>query len=70
MSVPQQRQCVLRDHEFFIGRHDVDRNAAVRAGYPRGMARILDRIKRHTEPFQPFRNPRSDCLRNFHRYRR
>ena len=35
MPVPQQRQCVLRDHELFIGRHDVDRNSAARARYPR-----------------------------------
>ena len=35
---------MLRDHEFLVGRHHVDRDRAAGAGYPRGVARILGRI--------------------------
>ena len=61
MPAPQQRQCVLRNHQLFIGRHDVDGNAAVRAGYPRSVTGVLNRIKRHAEPFEPFRDPCPDA---------
>ena len=66
MSIPQQRQCVLRNHQLFIGWHDVDGDAASRARYPQRVLGIACRIERYSEPFEPLRNPRQSfrrCLR-------
>src|SRR5258705_13141849 len=48
--VQQQRQCMLRDHQFFVGRYDVDRNTAVGTGYQARVAGILGLVERHTKP--------------------
>ena len=57
MPIPQQRQCVLGNHEFFIGRHDVDRDLAIRARDPPRVTGVLGRVERHPEPLEPLRNP-------------
>src|SRR3984893_7977705 len=41
----QQRQCVARDHQFLVGRNDINRNSAVPPRYPHGMRRIRRRIE-------------------------
>ena len=65
MLIPQQGQCVLRNHTFFIGRHDIDRNFAVRAGYKRAVARVLDRIKRALQAIRAVPKSSPECQRNF-----
>ena len=61
MSIRQQRQCMLRNHQLFIGWHDVDGDAASRARYPQRVPGIAFRIERYPEPFQPLRNPRPNA---------
>ena len=60
MPVPQQGQGVLCNHQLFVGRHDVDWDAAVGARNPRSVTGILDRINGHSEPFEPLGDPRPD----------
>ena len=49
------------NHEFFIGRHDIDRNLAVRARYPKAVASVLDRVEGYPQPFEPLRDPRPNA---------
>ena len=51
---------MLRDHQLFIGRHDVEGNAAVSARDPRGMTGVLKRIS-DAPAIQPLRDPCPDA---------
>src|ERR1700759_1279095 len=63
--VQQQGQGVLRDHQFPVRRHDVDRNAAVGAGYQSRVTGILGWVERYTKPSQLIGDPRPDTSRVF-----
>src|SRR5258708_596056 len=63
--VQQQRQCMLSDHQFLVGRYDVDRNTAVGTGYQVRVARILSWVERNTKPPQLIGDARPDTHRVF-----
>src|SRR5262245_11229221 len=46
----KEAQCVLCDHQLFVGWYDIDRNAAVLARYQRLSRGIGVRIKRDSKP--------------------
>src|ERR1700726_1572142 len=56
---------MLRDHLLLVGRYDVDRNAAVGAGYQSRVTGILGWVERHTKPSQLIGDPRPDTYRVF-----
>ena len=64
MPIPQQRQCVLGNHEF-ISRHDVDRDLAIRARDPPRVTGVLGRVERHPEPLEPLGKPCPNADRIF-----
>src|SRR5712671_5085643 len=63
--VQQQRQCMLRDHQFLVGWYDVDRNKAVGTGYQARVAGICSWIERRTKPGQLRDDLRPDTRRVF-----
>jgi hypothetical protein len=64
VPIPQQRQCVLGNHEF-ISRHDVDRDLAIRARDPPRVTGVLGRVERHPEPLEPLGKPCPNADRIF-----
>ena len=48
------------DGRTYAGRYDVDGNTAIRPRYLHRMAGVACGIERHTEPFEPLRNPCPD----------
>jgi hypothetical protein len=49
-AVCQECQCMARDHEFLIGRNDVEADATVSRGNRRSGCRIGLRIERASKP--------------------
>ena len=47
-----ERQRVLGDHQFLVGRDDSDRHAAVRGGNARSAGRVRLLVQLHAEPRQ------------------
>src|SRR6266446_957615 len=56
---------MLRDHQFLVGRYDVDRNTAVGTGYQARVAGIFSWIERRAKPGQLIDDPRPDAHRVF-----
>ena len=63
--VHEQRQRVPRNHQLFVGRHDIDRNAAVGARYLQRVPGVRVGIERDAEPSEPLGNARADAGRVF-----
>src|SRR5262249_33708519 len=62
-TIHQERQGVSRDHQFFVGRNDVERDPALRLRYQRFAGRIGGRIELHSEPRDLLRDPGADRRR-------
>src|SRR6266404_8640515 len=56
---------MLRDHQLFVSRYDVDRNTAVGTGYQARVAGILGLVEGHTKPPQLIGDARPDSHRVF-----
>src|SRR4051812_32671147 len=63
--VKQQPQGMLRNHQFLVGRYDVNWNTTVGMGYQARVADVFCLIDPCTKPSQLIDDPRPDVYRVF-----